>query len=144
MQSKTVSRRYDYARANIEISGRNAAGLERERCLLRSRGAAENLETMPSGPFLFTSNRGNLCIWHQRHSENHSDYFSGAGSSRVSASSKDRRVFSGYLRARIGSDFRRVSFGSRGGQVLAEAALARFSTADRLTELISNRLQPIA
>jgi hypothetical protein len=144
MQNKAASRRYDYARANIEISGRNAAGLERERCRLRSRGAAENLETMPSGPFLFTSNRGNLRIWHKRHSENDSDYFSGAGSSRVSASSKDRRVFSGHLRARIGSDFRRVSFGSRGGQVLAEAALARFSTADRLTELISNRLQPIA
>jgi hypothetical protein len=135
-------RRYNCARANIEISGRNVAGLERGRCRLRSRGAAENLETMSSGPFLFTSNRGNLCIWHTRHSKNDPDYFSGASSSRVSASAKDRHVFRGHLRTRIGAVCSRVSCGSRGGQVPGAAVVARFSTADRLTGLISRRLQP--
>ena len=36
--------------------------------VLRESGAvcsAKNPETMPAGPFLFTSNRGNLCVWHQ-------------------------------------------------------------------------------
>src|SRR4029434_9635725 len=99
IQQYRAGRDNHHAGANIEISRRNAAGLERERCRLRSRGAAKHPKTMPAGPFLFTSNRGNLCVWHKRHSENDSDYFSGAGSSRVSASSKDRRVFSGHLRA---------------------------------------------
>jgi hypothetical protein len=36
-----------------------------ERCRWRPRSAAENLETMPSGPFLFTTHGGNLCLRHK-------------------------------------------------------------------------------
>src|SRR5918996_3205052 len=58
-------RRYDrYAGANIEISRRDIEGIERERCRLRSRGAAKHPQTMPAGPILFTSDRGDLCIRH--------------------------------------------------------------------------------
>jgi hypothetical protein len=63
MQNKAASRRYDYARANIEISGRNAAGLERERCRLRSRGAAKNIETMPSGNRFCSLRTGEICVF---------------------------------------------------------------------------------
>src|SRR5262249_18299834 len=67
MHNTALSRkRYDhYAGANIEIPGRNASGFERERCRLRSSGAAKQPKAMSAGPLLFTSHGGNLCIWHK-------------------------------------------------------------------------------
>jgi hypothetical protein len=62
----------------------------------------------------------------------------------VSASSKGCAIFRGHLRIGSGSDFHDVFFGTRRGQVLAEAALARFSTADRPTELVSQALSAVA
>ena len=63
MQNKAVSRRYDYARANIEISGRNAAGLERESGAVCGQGPQQKiLKQCPRDRFC-SLRTGEICVF---------------------------------------------------------------------------------